>query len=42
MRLGLFMMPLHLSYRAIANCYDRDIDQLGIGRQAGLRRSLAR
>lgn len=28
MRLGLFMMPLHPPYRAIADCYDRDIDQL--------------
>jgi len=28
MQLGLFMMPLHPSYRPIADCYDRDIDQL--------------
>ena len=28
MRLGLFMMPLHPSYRPVADCYDRDIDQL--------------
>lgn len=28
MQLGLFMMPLHPSYRPIAECYDRDIDQL--------------
>jgi alkanesulfonate monooxygenase SsuD/methylene tetrahydromethanopterin reductase-like flavin-dependent oxidoreductase (luciferase family) len=28
MRLGLFMMPLHPPYRSIADCYDRDIDQL--------------
>ena len=28
MQLGLFMMPLHPSYREIADCYDRDIAQL--------------
>lgn len=28
MKLGLFMMPLHPSYRPLADCYDRDIDQL--------------
>ena len=28
MKLGLFMMPLHPPYRPIAECYDRDIDQL--------------
>lgn len=28
MKLGLFMMPLHPSYRPVADCYDRDIDQL--------------
>jgi alkanesulfonate monooxygenase SsuD/methylene tetrahydromethanopterin reductase-like flavin-dependent oxidoreductase (luciferase family) len=28
MRLGLFMMPLHPPYRPVADCYDRDIDQL--------------
>ena len=28
MQLGLFMMPLHPPYRPIADCYDRDIDQL--------------
>ena len=28
MQLGLFMMPLHPPHRAVADCYDRDIDQL--------------
>ena len=28
MKFGLFMMPLHPSYREVADCYDRDIDQL--------------
>jgi alkanesulfonate monooxygenase SsuD/methylene tetrahydromethanopterin reductase-like flavin-dependent oxidoreductase (luciferase family) len=28
MQLGLFMMPLHPPYRPIADCYDRDIDQI--------------
>jgi len=28
MKLGLFMMPLHPSYRPVADCYDRDISQL--------------
>jgi alkanesulfonate monooxygenase SsuD/methylene tetrahydromethanopterin reductase-like flavin-dependent oxidoreductase (luciferase family) len=28
MQLGLFMMPLHPPYRPIADCYDRDIEQL--------------
>ena len=35
MRLGLFMMPLHPSYRAIADCYDRDIDQLVLADKLG-------
>ena len=35
MRLGLFMMPLHPSYRAIAECYDRDIDQLVLADKLG-------
>jgi len=34
-RLGLFMMPLHPSYRAIADCYDRDIDQLVLADKLG-------
>ena len=35
MRLGLFMMPLHPSYRPIAECYDRDIDQLVLADKLG-------
>ena len=35
MRLGLFMMPLHPSYRAVADCYDRDIDQLVLADKLG-------
>ena len=35
MQLGLFMMPLHPSYRPIADCYDRDIDQLVAGDKLG-------
>ena len=35
MRLGLFMMPLHPSYRAIADGYDRDIDQLVLADKLG-------
>jgi alkanesulfonate monooxygenase SsuD/methylene tetrahydromethanopterin reductase-like flavin-dependent oxidoreductase (luciferase family) len=35
MQLGLFMMPLHPSYRPIAECYDRDIDQLVIADKLG-------
>ena len=35
MRFGLFMMPLHPSYRAIADCYDRDIDQLVLADKLG-------
>ncbi len=35
MRLGLFMMPLHPSYRAIADCYDLDIDQLVLAYKLG-------
>ena len=35
MRLGLFMMRLHPSYRAIAECYDRDIDQLVLADKLG-------
>jgi alkanesulfonate monooxygenase SsuD/methylene tetrahydromethanopterin reductase-like flavin-dependent oxidoreductase (luciferase family) len=36
MRLGLFMMPLHPSYRPVADCYDRDIDQLVAADRLGL------
>jgi len=35
MQLGLFMMPLHPSYRPIADCYDRDIDQLVLADKLG-------
>ena len=35
MRLGMFMMPLHPSYRAVADCYDRDIDQLVLADKLG-------
>lgn len=35
MLLGLFMMPLHPPYRPIADCYDRDIDQLVTGDKLG-------
>jgi alkanesulfonate monooxygenase SsuD/methylene tetrahydromethanopterin reductase-like flavin-dependent oxidoreductase (luciferase family) len=28
MKLGLFMMPLHPSFRTVSECYDRDIAQL--------------
>jgi alkanesulfonate monooxygenase SsuD/methylene tetrahydromethanopterin reductase-like flavin-dependent oxidoreductase (luciferase family) len=35
MRLGLFMMPLHPPYRPIADCYDRDIDQLVLADKLG-------
>lgn len=35
MQLGLFMMPLHPSYRPIAECYDRDIAQLVLGDKLG-------
>ena len=35
MQLGLFMMPLHPSYRPVADCYDRDIDQLVIADKVG-------
>ena len=35
MLLGLFMMPLHPSYRAIADCYDRDIAQLVLADKLG-------
>ena len=35
MQLGLFMMPLHPPHRAVADCYDRDIDQLVVADRAG-------
>ncbi len=35
MQLGLFMMPLHPSYRPVADCYDRDIDQLVLADRLG-------
>jgi alkanesulfonate monooxygenase SsuD/methylene tetrahydromethanopterin reductase-like flavin-dependent oxidoreductase (luciferase family) len=35
MKLGLFMMPLHPSYREVADCYDRDIDQLVLADKLG-------
>jgi len=35
MQFGLFMMPLHPSYRAVADCYDRDIDQLVLADKLG-------
>ncbi len=35
MRLGLFMMPLHPLCRPIADCYDRDIDQLVLADKLG-------
>jgi len=35
MKLGLFMMPLHPSYRPVADCYDRDIDQLVLADRLG-------
>lgn len=35
MQLGLFMMPLHPSYRPVAECYDRDIDQLVLADKLG-------
>ena len=40
MCLGLFMMPLHPSYRAIADCYDRDIDQLVLSDKLGFDEAL--
>jgi len=35
MLLGLFMMPLHPPHRPIAECYDRDLDQLVIADRLG-------
>lgn len=37
MQFGLFMMPLHPPYRAFADCYDRDIDQLVLADRLGFR-----
>ena len=37
MDFGLFMMPLHPPYRAFADAYDRDIDQLVLADQLGFR-----
>ncbi|MEE2689512.1 MAG: LLM class flavin-dependent oxidoreductase [Pseudomonadota bacterium] len=35
MKFGLFMMPLHPTYREVADCYDRDIDQLVLADKVG-------
>ena len=35
MQFGLFMMPLHPPYRAFADAYDRDIDQIVLADQLG-------
>lgn len=35
MQLGLFMMPLHPPYRPVAECYDRDLDQLVLADKLG-------
>lgn len=35
MQLGLFMMPLHPPYRPVADCYDRDIEQLVLADRLG-------
>lgn len=37
MQFGLFMMPLHPSYRPFADAYDRDIDQLVLADRLGFR-----
>ncbi|HXJ83833.1 MAG TPA: LLM class flavin-dependent oxidoreductase [Candidatus Methylomirabilis sp.] len=37
MQFGLFMMPLHPPYRAFADCYDRDIDQIVLADRLGFR-----
>jgi len=37
MEYGLFMMPLHPPYRAFADCYDRDIDQIVLADRLGFR-----
>jgi alkanesulfonate monooxygenase SsuD/methylene tetrahydromethanopterin reductase-like flavin-dependent oxidoreductase (luciferase family) len=37
MQFGLFMMPLHPPYRAFADAYDRDIDQIVLADQLGFR-----
>jgi alkanesulfonate monooxygenase SsuD/methylene tetrahydromethanopterin reductase-like flavin-dependent oxidoreductase (luciferase family) len=37
MQFGLFMMPLHPPYRAFADAYDRDIDQIVLADRLGVR-----
>jgi len=37
MHFGLFMMPLHPPYRAFADAYDRDIDQIVLADRLGFR-----
>lgn len=37
MQFGLFMMPLHPPYRAFADAYERDIDQIVLADQLGFR-----
>ncbi|HKQ66056.1 MAG TPA: LLM class flavin-dependent oxidoreductase [Methylomirabilota bacterium] len=37
MQFGLFMMPLHPPHRAFADCYDRDIAQIVLADQLGVR-----
>jgi len=37
MQFGLFMMPLHPPYRAFADAYDRDVDQIILADQLGFR-----
>ena len=37
MQFGLFMMPLHPPYRAFADAYDRDIDQIVLADRLGFR-----
>jgi limonene 1,2-monooxygenase len=34
---GLFMMPLHPPYRAFADAYDRDVDQIVLADRLGFR-----
>ena len=37
MQFGLFMMPLHPPHRAVADGYDRDVDQIVLADRLGLR-----
>src|SRR5262245_35670665 len=37
MQFGLFMMPLHPPYRAFADAYDRDVDQIVLADRLGFR-----